>query len=94
MTIDPSERFAVSCDIVSREVGGEFILLNLASGTYFGLNAVGTRIWHLVREDACSLDEIRDAIMAEFDVGRAEAERDIHDLASAMLERGLLVRAA
>ena len=36
--------------VLSRILGGEAVLVSLGSGEYFGLNAVGTRIWELVGE--------------------------------------------
>ena len=35
-------------DVVCREIEGEAVLLHLGTGIYFGLNAVGTRIWQLL----------------------------------------------
>jgi len=37
--------FTIPEGVVSREIEGETVLLNLESGRYFGLNAVGTRVW-------------------------------------------------
>ena len=34
------------------------MLLDLASGTYFGLNAVGGRVWELIDGDGLTLDQI------------------------------------
>ena len=34
-------------DVIFRELDGEAIILNLASGIYFGLDAIGTRMWAL-----------------------------------------------
>ena len=45
-----SDKFAVSDEVVAREVGGEMVLLDLASGQYFGLDTVGGRIWELLSE--------------------------------------------
>jgi hypothetical protein len=37
-------------DVVFHDLQGELVLLNLKTGVYFGLDSVGTRIWHLIRE--------------------------------------------
>jgi len=37
-------------DVVFRDLAGEAVILNLASGIYFGLNEVGTRMWNLLAE--------------------------------------------
>jgi len=45
---------------VSSDLGGEAVILDLKSGVYYGLNDVGTRIWH--HPGAKDL-EIQDAIL-------------------------------
>ena len=40
----------VSPQVLFHEVRGEVVLLSLASGSYYGLNAIGSRMWHLLRE--------------------------------------------
>ena len=40
----------LSPDVVFRDLDGEAVILDLVSGTYFGLNEVGTRVWRLVDE--------------------------------------------
>ena len=46
---------------MGRVVGSEIVLLDLTSGTYFGLDAVGARIWQLIAAGQ-SLAKIRDVM--------------------------------
>ena len=78
-------------DVVAREVVGEAVLLNLSSGTYFGLNDTGSMIWQLVDEDSASLEDICDAIEEEYDVAREDVERDVLALVEELVEHGLLM---
>ena len=74
--------------VVSREVGGETVILNLESGTYFGLNAVGSRIWSgIMANDAPA--RIQAAVAKEFGVAEAQVERDMTDLIHQLLATGL-----
>ena len=75
--------------IMSRPVGDETVLLDLASGLYFGLDGVGQRIWQAVA-DGRKLSETVDIIVAEYDVDRDQATADVLQFASMLLERGLL----
>ena len=43
-------RLTIPEDVVVRDLAGEAVLLHLGTGTYFGLDTVGTRIWHLLAE--------------------------------------------
>jgi len=40
----------VGKDVVFRELDGEAVILNLETGTYFGLDTVGTRIWQFCQD--------------------------------------------
>ncbi len=84
-----ADRLEVSPDVVAREVGGETMLLDLASGTYFGLDAVGSRVWQAL-EDGGSLTEACDKVAAEYDVARDQLESDVLALAGRLLEQGLV----
>ncbi len=79
----------ISDDVVFRELEGEAVLLNMQSGTYFGLDAVGTRIWQLI-EQYGTLSSVRDEIVREFDVDRDAASRDLLDLVGELAARGLV----
>jgi hypothetical protein len=46
-----NQKYQISPDVLSQEVHGETVLLDLAGETYFGLNEVGTRIWQLLKQD-------------------------------------------
>ena len=88
-----TDRFATSDDAVAREVAGETVLLNLASGTYFGLNEVGGRIWQWLDEGEASLAEISIRLQEVYAVAPETAAQDVLDLARDLLEHGLLRQA-
>ena len=39
-----TDRVAIPKDVMARQVGDETVILNLTSGTYYGLDAIGARI--------------------------------------------------
>ena len=79
----------ISDDAVFRELGDEAVVLNLASGMYFGLNAVALRMWQLIDQYGL-LSAVRDAVVAEFDVDPDTAARDLTSLVDEFLARGLV----
>jgi len=83
-----SDRLIPSEDAVFRELEGETVLLNLESGTYFGLNAVGTRIWSLI-QDKGSLETVLAALRGEYDAPTEVLERDLLRLAAELCAKGL-----
>lgn len=88
MTLDDILR--ISEDAIARNVGGELVLMHLATGTYFGLNAVGARIWELTEDQPRSVAELRDAIAEEFDAPAETVEADVLALAAELAEHDLI----
>jgi hypothetical protein len=88
MDISLSDTLRIRTDVVFRQLDDEAVLLDLKSGTYFGLNPVGTRIWQLLGEQA-SLSAVLDTLAGEYDAARDELERDLLSLGQELCERGL-----
>ena len=88
-----SDRFTVSDDVIAREVGGEMVLMDLSSGQYFGLDAVGSRFWELLAEGPRELAEICDGVEAEYDAPRAQIEADLMALAKQLRDQDLIAAA-
>ncbi len=87
-----TDKMVASDEVVARDVGGETVLLNLASGTYFGLNSVGARIWTIVENDEnLSMSQVCDTLANEFDVSRQQLEGDVLNLATELVEQKLVV---
>jgi hypothetical protein len=86
----PYDSLQLSDDVVAREVGGEMMLLDLASGKYFGLNAVGGRFWQLL-ESGQSVDQARDTLLEEFDVSPERLDGDLSELIGQLVDSGLVM---
>lgn len=80
---------AISSDVVSRDLEGEAVILNLESGTYFGLDPVGTRIWSLLQASG-SLRRAFDVMLQEYDVAPQKLEDDMLRLVRELCAKGLL----
>lgn len=86
-----SDTFAVSQDVVDRELGGEIVLLDLSSGLYFGLGSVGARVWEMLSQKPRTLRELADDLEREFDAPIERIEADLLELAQALRERELII---
>jgi hypothetical protein len=76
-------------DQIACDMGGETVILDLKSGTYYGLDVLGARIWTLIEQPA-SVSSIRDAIVSDYEVDDATCERDILTFLKQMQEAGLV----
>ena len=88
-TIMSAVRVELSEDVAFRELSGQAVLLNLASGIYFGLNDVGTRLWELLSQND-SLESAEKALQQEFEVPADVLRSDIEQLLQQMQSKGLL----
>jgi hypothetical protein len=84
-----TDKPTIPAQVMARQVGDETVILDLGSGTYFGLDPVGARIWQLIGEGR-SLGEICDTMLDEYDVSHEALERDVLDLADKLLEQKLI----
>ena len=77
-------------EIISASVGTEeIVMLSVKAGRYYGLNAVGRRLWELL-EQPRTRAELRAAICAEFEVDEATCEADIAKFLGEMIDNGLV----
>ena len=76
-------------DALANKVGDELVFLEVKSGTYFGLDAVGRRAWELAAEGA-TLGEIHATMLGEYEVEETTLERDLLALFDDLVGRGLL----
>jgi hypothetical protein len=81
----------ISDDVVFRDLDGEAVILNLASGVYFGLDETGTRMWRLIEQHG-DLRAVLAALCDEYEALPETIERDLVRLASELSEKGLLVQ--
>jgi hypothetical protein len=82
-------KLKVSDDVVFRILGDEAVILNLASGVYFGLDTVGTRMWQLMSEHG-STDKVIAAMLDEYQVEEEKLRSDLDKLIEQLSEKGLV----
>jgi Coenzyme PQQ synthesis protein D (PqqD) len=88
-TIAPTSTFVANKRSAACDLDGEMVILNLDSGTYFGLNAPGATIWNYIQSER-SLEEIISHLLAEYKVDRARCEGEVTALLQQMNAQGLI----
>ncbi|MCK8602747.1 PqqD family protein [Desulfoferrobacter suflitae] len=76
-------------NIIWRTIEGEAVLLNQATGDYYGLNSVGCSFWEKI-DGSRTVAEIIQLLMREYDVPEAAVTRDVLELIAEMQRQGLL----
>jgi hypothetical protein len=88
-TVSLENTVTLGKDTVFRELDGEAVILDLGSGTYFGLNAVGTRIWQLIDQHG-RLAVVLDELCQEYDADRDVLQRDLLELVGRLADARLV----
>jgi hypothetical protein len=83
-----SQRVVLSPEAMFQEIGGEGVILDLASSTYFGLDEVGVRLWQLLQADP-NLQAACETLLSEYEVEPAQLEQDLLKLVTQLCEAGL-----
>lgn len=68
---------------------GEVVILHLSEGVYYGLNAVGGRIWELLQEPT-SPAQICQTLLEEYEVDEERCSHELFALLDELLARGLI----
>jgi len=90
--------YAVSENVVGREIEGELIIVPLVSGMgnledeLYTLNESGKAIWKKL-DGTRKLKTVAEELAAEWDAPPEEIEEDVMGLARELLARGMLVEA-
>lgn len=74
----------LSCDL-----NGEAVVLNMKNGKYYGLNSVGSSIWSVI-QDPLTFDDIKDAVLEEFEIDEATCGREVELFLEQMTKEDLL----
>ena len=84
-----SDIVTIPSQVMARQVGNESVILDLSSGTYYGLDPVGARIWQLMTEGQ-TLAQVCETMLAEYEVTREAIERDVLALVQTLADKQLV----
>lgn len=85
----PLTSYRASSVHLSSEVGSEAVILDVQSGTYYGLNETGNQIWQWLQQPK-TFSELYKLILDEYDVPLEEALKDLESLLQEMVDTGLI----
>ena len=84
----------INPDFTIQKVGTSYVAVPVgkASLTFhamINLNETGAFLWKLMAEKDCTEGDLVDALLAEYDVSREIAEKDVHAIVEQMREGGI-----
>ncbi len=90
----PAEVFAIDANLVTRDIGGEIIIVPVRGrvgdldGAYV-LNGAGGAIWRRI-DGRATAGDLAAALAEEYEVSRADAERDVREFLAELAGAGLV----
>jgi hypothetical protein len=89
MDVGSTDQFQVHPSVICRELSGETVLLHLESGVYYGLDAVGTRVWQLIMQGR-TIATVCDTMIEEYAVAPDVLRADVTRLVGELRDRGIV----
>ena len=90
MPIELDTKLSRNLDILHASVGrDELVMMSIASGRYYAVNAVGARVWELLAT-ARTIKELCAEICDEFDVDPATCQVALTNLANDLVDNGVV----
>ena len=76
-------------DSIFADSGGEIVMMNLETSSYYGLDPVGSRVWELLAEPTTAA-EIAAKLQEEYDVDEETSQRDVMALLQDLVDEKLV----
>lgn len=83
-------RVMIPDSVLSTELQNEGVLLNLETGEYFGLDAIGMEMWKVLRASS-SVEAACVALLEQYDVDENVLVHDLQELIAKLSEWKLVV---
>ena len=83
------DRIVVPEAVISRELDGETVVLNLETGVYFGLDGVATDIWNAL-QGAGRIEDAFNSLLNQYEVQPATLKDDLLSFVNQLAAKGLL----
>lgn len=90
--MDLPASITIADGVLHHEVGAETVILNVKTERYYSVGGVAGRLWELFSADD-NVERAIEAIVAEYDVDRATAERDLRAFIDRLADARLICAA-
>ena len=84
-----NQKVSLSANVLTQDLAGESVLLNLQSEEYFSQNEVGTKIFFVLTESD-SIQTAYDTLLKEYDVEPEKLRQDLLKFIDKLVKAGLV----
>lgn len=76
-------------EIVAADMDGETVMMNIETGKYYNLGAIGGAIWKLI-ETPTKVEDLISRLVEEYNVTRNQCEEDVLPFLNQIFEQSLI----
>jgi hypothetical protein len=87
------QRYKRATFLMEAGVGDDLVALDVETGDCFGFNEVAATVWRVLAAPK-SFEELRDALIAEYDVSREQCAVELQALLDHLMEKTLIAAKA
>ena len=88
-SLTPETTVVAAANQISCDIDDEAALLNLDTGVYYGLDAMGAYIWKLIQTPV-TVSALREQLLSDYEADAAVIEADLRAFLVTMSEAGLV----
>lgn len=83
------KKIKISENVLFQEIDNEYVLLNMRTELYFGLNDIGAKVWQIISQEGTT-DTLIEKIMADYEVSADTLKADISELLNELSNEQLI----
>ena len=76
-------------EVFASEIDEEIVMMNIQSGKYYGMDAIGSRIWELI-DEKIRVKDIISTLLEEYDVTEEQCRKDVLDFLNELYDQQLV----
>ena len=77
-------------DIMTADMNGSAVTMDIATGKYYNLGETGGVIWNLLDQEK-TVEEVITALTAEYNISKEQCEKEITPFLESLVTKGLLI---
>lgn len=86
--IDSNRKLRRKQDVIEADVDDDKVMMDAASGKYFGLDPIACRIWELMGEDT-TINDIANKLVGEYDVEKQLCIKETSTFIESLMKNNL-----
>ena len=87
--LDTNQKISRQDGLIAVPMDGDLVMMNISTGTYFGINPVGVMIWELL-ETPHTMAQICHHMMEKYAVDQETCLRDVRNFVEQMLRENIV----